>query len=154
MPRGRKPKPTALRILEGKPGHRPLNLREPQPLRGIPPRPECLDEIARQEWARVTVELDRLGLLTQVDMAPLASYCQAFSRWYQAEEWIKRKRMVFTTPNGFLQKRPEVTIAHEAMRLMHRFAVEFGLTPSARTRLSVEGRNKDDGKGKAERFFS
>lgn len=32
--RGRKPKPTAMKILEGNPGERPLNEREPIPPKG------------------------------------------------------------------------------------------------------------------------
>ena len=32
--RGRKPKPTALKVLEGNPGKRPLNDREPVPPKG------------------------------------------------------------------------------------------------------------------------
>lgn len=150
--RGRTPKPVALKVLAGNPGHRPLTRREPQPVRGIPPRPDCLDRIARQEWERVTVELDLLGLVTRVDMAVLASYCQAFSRWYQAETLVQRKGLTLRTKGGLVKRRPELGIAHESMRLMAKFAAEFGLTPSSRLRLAVEPTPRDP-KDTA-RFFS
>ena len=37
--RGRKPKPTALKLLEGNPGNRPLNIAEPRPT-GVPNCPD------------------------------------------------------------------------------------------------------------------
>lgn len=37
--RGRKPKPTHLKLLEGNPGHRPINGAEPKPNPGLPTCP-------------------------------------------------------------------------------------------------------------------
>lgn len=41
--RGRKPKPTAIKELEGNPGKRPLNANEPRPERKAPRCPAWLD---------------------------------------------------------------------------------------------------------------
>ena len=43
--RGRKPKPTALKVLEGNPGKRPLNLYEPTPEGDLPECPEWLENV-------------------------------------------------------------------------------------------------------------
>lgn len=75
--RGRRPKPTALKVLEGNPGKRPLNRREPQPLRSIPTCPAHLSPTAKGEWKRLAGQLHRLGILSQLDRAALAAYCQA-----------------------------------------------------------------------------
>jgi P27 family predicted phage terminase small subunit len=83
-------------------------------------------------------ELEKLGLLAHIDRGALAGYCACWSRWVQAEEAIEAEGLTFSTPNGFLQQRPEVGIANQALRQMHRFAAEFGMTPAARTRISVE----------------
>ena len=48
--RGRKPKPTALKELEGNPGKRPLNDREPKPEKKAPPCPKWLNDDAKKEW--------------------------------------------------------------------------------------------------------
>jgi P27 family predicted phage terminase small subunit len=114
--RGRPPKPTALKILQGNPGKRLLNQKEPQPQKALLKCPRWLNKFAREEWASVVPELHRLGLLTKLVEKALACYCQAYSRLRQAEAVIAKKGITFKTPNGFVQKRPEVTIAREAMQ--------------------------------------
>ena len=51
--RGRKPKPTALKVLEGNPGKRPLNDREPVPPKGTLKCPAWLLPEAKKEWKRL-----------------------------------------------------------------------------------------------------
>jgi P27 family predicted phage terminase small subunit len=103
--------------------------------------------LAKKEWARIVPELDRLGLLTIVDRLTLAGYCQAYARWRQAEEAIEKYGMIGKTESGYVQQLPYVSIAQKSLQLMKNLASEFGLTPSARSRLSVkppEGDNEDD----------
>ena len=97
--RGRRPLPTAIKELTGNPGKRPLNLDEPQPPKVIPKCPKHLDENARKEWRRISLELHRLNLLTIVDRAALAAYCQAWGRWVEAEANIQRFGGVIKTPS-------------------------------------------------------
>ena len=47
--RGRKPKPTAMKVLEGNPGKRPLNFAEPHPEKKLPDCPEWLEDEAKAE---------------------------------------------------------------------------------------------------------
>ena len=49
---GRKPKPTAIKKLEGNPGKRKLNTKEPIPAKGMPNCPEWLMPEAKKEWER------------------------------------------------------------------------------------------------------
>ena len=135
--RGRPPKPTVTKLLTGTFRKGRQNTREPKPEPGIPSCPDGLDAAAKLEWARITPELHRLGLLTLVDRAALAGYCVLWSRWQAAEAVIQRDGLTFETPNGFLQKRPEVTIARESLALMRNFASEFGLSPSSRSRVQA-----------------
>jgi P27 family predicted phage terminase small subunit len=132
--RGPPPKPTALRILEGNPSKRPLNPNEPKPPVGVPDCPAHLDLDAKKEWTRLAPILDRLGMLTIVDGAALAAYCQMYSRWAKAERAIKKHGITMETENGTV-RRPEVSIAREALHQMRQFAMEFGLTPASRSRV-------------------
>lgn len=135
--RGRKPTPTVLKALHGNPGRRPLNDQEPQPTPGIPPCPDHLDDVAAQEWQRIAPELESLGLLTQVDLAALAAYCQAYSRWIAAEAVIAAQGITYTSEKGMIRPHPAVSIAKESMRLIREFVSEFGLSPASRTRIRV-----------------
>lgn len=96
--RGRKPKPTALKVLEGNPGKRPLNKNEPQPERKAPRCPSWLEPEAKKEWKRMAKTLETIGVLTQVDKAAFAGYCQAYARWKEAEEFLSKHGTIFKTP--------------------------------------------------------
>lgn len=67
--RGRPPKPTAVKELEGNPGKRPLNKNEPKPKQIAPKCPSWLEPDAKKEWRRLSKELETMGLLTQVSIA-------------------------------------------------------------------------------------
>jgi len=75
--RGRKPKPTALKALEGNPGRRALNENEPKPRGAVSACPDWLEDEAKAEWARMGEILARMGVLTEVDLTACAGYCQA-----------------------------------------------------------------------------
>jgi P27 family predicted phage terminase small subunit len=133
---GRKPVPTALKILRGNPGKRSLPKSEPKPT-GIPDCPRHLNKEARTEWDRISKELLVLGLLSEIDRAALAAYCGAWARWVDAEKKVKSQGAVITTTNGNMIQNPYVGIANRAMELMCKFLVEFGMTPSSRSRLQI-----------------
>ena len=133
--RGRKPKPTALKILEGNPGKRPLNENEPIPPKGNIKCPTWLLPEAKKEWKRMAKQLEHLGILTEIDMAAFAGYCQAYARWKEAEEFITQHGTIVKTPSGYWQQVPQVSIAQTYLKIMNKFAEQFGLTPSSRSRI-------------------
>lgn len=135
--KGRKPLPTALKVLRGNPGKRPLNASEPAPRLAIPRCPKHLNDEARAEWRRVVHEMAQIGMLTLVDRAALAAYCQTYARWVQAEEGIQRTGLIIKTTNGNLIQNPLVGIANTALTQMRVFLIEFGMTPSSRSRLHL-----------------
>jgi len=142
--RGRKPKPTALKVLEGNPGKRVLNKNEPKPQKQAPKCPTWLDAEAKKEWRRTAKQLEQLGILTQVDMAAFAGYCQAYSRWKEAEEFINKHGTIVKTPSGYWQQVPQVSIAQTYLKIMNKFCEQFGMTPSARSRITADKVNEAD----------
>ena len=141
--RGRKPKPTALKVLEGNPGHRPLNKKEPMPKGKLPRCPDWLEDDAKKEWKRLGKVLAEMGMLTEIDRAAFAGYCQAYARWKGAEEFITQHGDMVRTPNGYLQQVPQVSIAQTNLKIMLKFCEQFGLTPSARSRMIREDASSD-----------
>ncbi|WP_250532424.1 phage terminase small subunit P27 family [Caballeronia sp. ATUFL_F1_KS39] len=144
MPRIRKP--TALRLIEGNREKRPISKNEPKPRVGVPTPPPHLIGYALEEWERITPELFASGVLTMIDGAMLAAYCQAYARWREAEEALARMKardrltnsLMIKTKNGNAIQNPLVGVANRSMMLMHRFANEFGMSPAARARLEVD----------------
>jgi P27 family predicted phage terminase small subunit len=79
-----------------------------------------------------------------VDRAALGAYCQAYARWRQAEEILDREGLIFTTHTGYIQQRPEVAIAQKSLQLMKSYLIEFGLTPSSRSKISLPEPERED----------
>lgn len=159
MTAGRKPKPTALKLVTGNPGKRALNKKEAKPDLSIPTPPPFLNDDAKVEWGRVVDVLFRAGLMTELDRAALAAYCQAYGRWAQAERALSRmadkdefnRALMVKTHNGTAIQNPLVGTANKAKADMVRYAVEFGMTPSARSKVNA---NPDDNqKDQLKEFF-
>ena len=141
--RGRKPKPTAIKVLEGNPGKRELNLLEPIPPKGDLTCPDWLEDEAKAEWERLAPSLEAMGVLTTADLMAFAGYCQAYARWREAEEFISRHGSIFQTPSGYVQQVPQVSIAQQNLRIMQSFCSEFGLTPATRSRIIAANGGND-----------
>lgn len=141
--RGRKPTPTALKLVAGNPGKRKLRTDEFRPYAEAPKAPRHLKGEALKEWRRVTSELDRYGMISAVDRGALAMLCTCWARYVQAEEMIdaealrvpERHGLFVQTPNKFEIQAPWLALSNKAMEQYKSFCAEFGLTPSARSRL-------------------
>lgn len=139
----RRPLPTKLKILKGtlKPGR--MNKNEPEPPIEAPDCPAHLSEGASMEWQRIAPILEEMGLLSNIDRAALAGYCELWARWEKAEREIQAHGEVITTPNGTLQTSPWVSIAHRTLVELRRFAAEFGLSPASRSKVTATPKTED-----------
>ena len=144
--RGRKPLPTAVKLLEGDrgKGRRPINTNEPEPPQDNLTCPDWLMPEAKLEWARLAPSLTAMGVLTDHDLEAIAGYCQAYARWREAEEFLSQHGTIFKTPSGYVQQVPQVSIAMQNLKIMQSFCAEFGLTPSSRARLYANTGEKTD----------
>ena len=144
--RGRKPKPTHLKLIEGNPGKRKMNPAEVMPLPELHAPPPFLPQDGQDEWKRVASELYNLGLLTVVDRTALAAYCHSYAIWKQATDAINQmaardqltRGLMIKTTNGNAIQNPLIGTANKAASDMVRYAAEFGMTPSARARISAQ----------------
>jgi P27 family predicted phage terminase small subunit len=136
--RGRRPKPSALRRLQGNPGKRPLNEAEPRPRVENPECPKFLIGLARQYWKKIAPLLVGTGVLTTLDATALTVLCQAFANWLDAERKLRRYGPIIKAPSGYPVLSPYFSLARSAFQQVMKVAVEFGMTPSSRSRLRVE----------------
>ncbi len=138
---GRKPLPTAVKRLRGNPGKRALNKNEPLPKAGIPPCPDWLSDLARELWGELAPQLDALGILTIADGPALAGLCECYAEFRHARADVLKHGETYwsVSEDGSKMKRknPSVEIASDSFKRWVRMLSEFGLTPSARSKLSL-----------------
>lgn len=163
--RGPKPLPANVHMLRGNPSKLPFDrlTDELRPPVEIPSCPPHLDEVARAEWRRISKELAKLGLIAKIDRAALASYCTAWSDYVWSSKRIAElnaddpsgeRGRIWDTPSGYKQMSVPLQIRNRALELMHRSLAEFGMSPSARARvtpgdpqLSLPGIDGESGAG-------
>jgi len=146
----RGPSPTPTRVLQLRGSWRgDARPGEPKPEPSRPKAPKWLTPEARQAFLYLSRHLDAVGVLTRLDQNALARYATLWVRYRKAEEFIAKHGDTYVVrgkpgPNGepaqpvgfktYPQWRHALALAQELTRLER----EFGLTPSARSRLSVE----------------
>ncbi len=159
-PRGKKPLPTRLKLVKGTLRKDRANPKEPMPDLHLPMPPEHLHDIAKVEWGRKSDELYRLGLLTNLDSAIFACYCQAYAMWVVAERVLAKmakldemsEGLMVRTINGNTIQNPILGVANKARADVARYATDLGMTPSARSRIETQAPSKDT--DKASKYFT
>jgi phage terminase small subunit len=142
---GPPPKPTALKILQGNPGRRPLPVGEPTPPAGAqPPDYVKADPVLLVEWHRNATRLTRLGLLTEIDDEALAMMCVLNLR-------LRAVVLASSDPGnqaGAILGTSSIIDLSKELRMLW---ARFGMTPADRARVKVE---KPKPESKLERFTS
>jgi P27 family predicted phage terminase small subunit len=142
---GPAPKPTALKILEGNPGKRALNDREPSyptAMTNAKP-PAFLNRDGKKYWNETAPLLIAQGVLTEVDLASFALVCQAWGRYVDVEKKLAKMSLVIKTTNGNIIQNPLLAVANRAFDQYRAMATEFGLTPSSRSRIVVAAKQPE-----------
>jgi P27 family predicted phage terminase small subunit len=152
---GRKPLPTAVKIALGNPGKRALNKQEPTaPASKLSPPPHVkADKVAAKEYKRLGKLLLAAGVLTVLDENALAIYALEFSRWVRAEAQLAKDGDTLETDRGYRYAHPSLGVANKAKDTMMRILTEFGMTPSARSRIKAMPQSGQAMKGLAERLI-
>lgn len=120
MKRGPKPKPTALKVLEGVHPFR-INGDEPTFRPGGADAPDWLAGLALDHWNELAPVLLEGRVFSAVDRSNLALLCLLYAQW-----------------------RDDPT-DHKAVGQYVRLSLEFGMTPSSRSRLkAAPERPKDE----------
>jgi P27 family predicted phage terminase small subunit len=134
--RGRKPKPTAKKKLEGNPGKRKLNKREPKPHVSTESKPRELDRLAREFIAVYLPQLQSMGIFTDADQAALELMSVHYSIAWRAARVIQREGLLVKNAFG-VAKHPLLQVLRDNSTAFRAYAAEFGLTPSSRSRINV-----------------
>ena len=148
-----RPKPTALKLLEGNLGHRPIEDNEPKPEKKIPDCPDHLDSKAKKIFETIAFQLFRLGILTEIDGHALGTLSQLLSDWIRLEHNLRKEgsfiRLYALSKEGKkfqigAKTNPKIIQKRETIKLIRSFLAEFGMTPSSRTRIKTEPEIPDE----------
>lgn len=140
--KGRKPKPTHLRILEGNPGKRPLNENEPLVVGDLHMAPDWLSDSQREGWTYAIANAPA-GLLKRLDQSVLVVWVVAEDLHRQASQAVTKFGLLAKSPvKGDPMQNPYLAILNRQAQLMLKAAAELGFTPSSRSRVEVSGGQK------------
>ena len=140
------PPPTPTPILELRGSFRAKQRQKQGEAKGPPGRPTCpkwLPKEAKAAWRQLVPMLENMGVLTRIDAHALARYCVTWVRWKAAVKFLEEKGEVYTLkdPAGnirCLQQFPQVGIASRLAHQLGQLEQEFGMSPSARSRINVQ----------------
>ena len=137
--KGRKPKPTVLKLAIGNPGRRPLNLAEPHPgaLALRCPR-EVIDPVAQLEWRRTMVPAIRIGQITAADRVMAIAHCELWATWRsQLADASRHAHIIAVGEKNYPTPNPARVMANKTFQLLVKVDAELGFTPSSRSRVQA-----------------
>lgn len=138
--KGRKPIPTELKLLRGNPGRRPLPMDEPLVPEGEIVCPEYVTGIARDIFDYYVPILAGMNVLTIADVRMLAALAVTEAEFVICTKDIDEnggRLEVFNTEGSKWVSNPSVVQRSDAGKRMKALQVEFGLSPSSRTRVKA-----------------
>jgi P27 family predicted phage terminase small subunit len=140
------PQPTALKILRGNPGKRPLPENEPQAeIVSVDVKPPShLSASAKKAWARMAASLAKSRILAESDLPVFEGLCDSYARYWEAVRMVGRTggEVIRNGPLSLIRN-PWATTREKAFEQFTKLASQFGMTPSARTRVQAMQTDED-----------
>lgn len=121
-----------------------INSAEPQPKAAKPKCPTWLSEDAKRVWKRTAKQLETMGLLFEADQDILATYVNAVVNYERATKQVDRDGILVEGRRDGMVTNPAVRVQRDCAQLIRMLGAELGLTPSGRSRLTVEKQADDD----------
>ena len=138
-------------------GDRHADAQEPEPPKGTPKPPHKLGALARAEWHRMVARLEQSQTLSIVDDAALYQYCKLFAETEGVEVDAAKARKLSDSLKTLAAKLDGhelveaigkivelqkiiaglTTKLRQQRMAIRQYLVEFGMTPSARSRVKV-----------------
>lgn len=145
--RGRTPKPVNLSRLAG--DRRAMSRNSLELPFAIPAPPDWLTEEAKAEWDELLPILARMRVISEADRIAIGQLADALSRWKAIGAMIKKYGYVHNVHNKqgtvvAFKRNPLVGMHIEYGLVVQKLLGQFGMTPSARARLTDDGKEETD----------
>lgn len=146
---GRRPLPTAAKVLKGTFRKDRANPKEPKPPTGRMCEPDWLKGQGLWMWRQLAQLLGpkEMKVLSVADRHALMLLCDAYREYREARRTVEKEGQVIDVENKYGTVKavhPAVKIASDAWRRVRLMLVEFGLTPAARAKVNSEEKAEQD----------
>ena len=142
---GRKPKPTHIKLVNGNPGHRPLNKHEPVFSDEVPEPPAWLPTFAKEFFLEVRKIIVAANYGSAANIHALTLLAVHLAEIRRCTELIEADgELTGSTMSGGDKIRVEVSIRLESSKRVQSLLAEFGLTPAAASRIVVPSKQKNN----------
>ena len=134
--RGPKPTPRNLRLVKGT--DRPSRMNDDEPILPvtIPDPPEHLGDRETDKFREMAAKLARMRVMSDADIDALAMYCVSWIRMIEADRRVAEMGEIVAAPKTRVpMQNPWLAISNKARAECRAILVEFGMTPSSRTRV-------------------
>ena len=135
--------PKALKLLHDTRASR-VSLHEPVPRAASPELPPDVSDQVRQVWDRLVGELTTMGVAHAADRDSLYALAEAIVAHRRTSRRLATESLIIDGQRG-LVRNPLVAQARDDAQLVRVLASEFGLSPSARSRIDLGGRPRAEG---------
>lgn len=157
--RGPPPEPSILKYIRGNPSKTKANPAEPKPEMPVdiaPPGSIADDELAVKKWEESVPVLRRMKVFSVADVDAWAIYCHTWANWMRARakcRQLGRENTHFEPdPNSttgklrikWSQPFPWAVEERALASDLRRLQLEFGLTPSSRSQVTIHANEDDD----------
>jgi P27 family predicted phage terminase small subunit len=100
-----------------------------------------LPEEGKRYWNDLHPLLERLKVVTEADETALTGLCVTYAGWREAQAFLQEHGTAYktvSTAGDVLWKRyPQVQIFSDMNKQLRSWLAEFGLTPSARSKVEM-----------------
>lgn len=138
---GRRPKPTALKLLEGTARADRTNFREPKPV--LARMADCPVNLTAEQkliWDSLAPELIRIGTLTLTDIPAFMRYIDMSLEYNEMCKQIAGKNYFHVVRDRrdrikAVKVMPQIRLRNNALNELLRLESHFGMTPASRSKI-------------------
>ena len=131
-----------LKILRGNPGREPLGRiaerMPPSPGDSTEP-PADLVGVALKKWLASVPMLSTMRVWSEDAATTWARYCRTYALWLETQNYIEKNGQVYETVSGLYKARPETILCRGYSADLLRIEQSFGLVPSAKSSVTIQG---------------
>ncbi|WP_099126330.1 phage terminase small subunit P27 family, partial [Xenorhabdus stockiae] len=115
-----------------------------KPEKGVPPIPKHFGKMGRYWHERIAGELDKVGVLTNLDAKALELLIEAYVEYRTHCDTLETEGYTYRTDQGLIKAHPAAGMKADAWKRIHAMLSAFGMSPSSRTKVNMVGEDKAD----------